>query len=129
VDFRPLTRVDIALSSNLWWDDTFQFGDPSDFTWNFSGATFYLNVTTEPIGSNPVLLTCSSALGNIIVSDTVNRILTMNVSDITLRAAFGNIERDDLRYDLVMQTNSTGVVDGLMYGHIDWTPGVTMTGT
>ena len=128
MDVRPLTRVDLTLQNNLWWSDNFQFGEPTDFTWNLSNANLYLNVTTEPIGQNPVLLQCSTALGNILIVDPVNRVVAMNVSDIAMRAALGTPPAEFV-YDMVMQDKTTGVIEGLMYGEIDWHSGVTITGT
>jgi hypothetical protein len=109
--------------NTTWWDDLFQFGDPTDFTWTFSGVSFYLAISTPPAGQNPVLLTLTSAAGQMTVVDPVNRILGMNVSDVAIRAA---LQPGHYVYDLIMVQLSNGQTDGLMYGEIDLFAGVTV---
>lgn len=117
---RPLTRVDIEVQNNVWWDDAFQFGDPLDQTWTFTGVSFYLAVKSDPEAST-VLLSCSSVAGTIVVADPINRILNMLVTDEAMSAA---LVPGHYVYDLIM-VQTSGQTDGLMYGSLVMKQGVT----
>lgn len=119
---RPLTRVDIEIDNNVWWDDQFQFGDPTDFTWTLTGVNFYLNVQRSPSDTVPVLALTSLA-GQMVVEDTNARILGMVVSDTAIRAA---LAPGKYVYDLIMVNISTGQTDGLMYGELYVKQGITV---
>ena len=110
----PLTRVDIEIALNCWWDDQFQFGDPTDFTWNFTGFSFYLGIKQHNSDAAD-LVTYTSTGGTITVQDPVNRILGMLVPDETLKLV---LSEGRYVYDLLMVNNSTGQTDGLMYGEL-----------
>jgi hypothetical protein len=119
---RPLTRVDIEIDNNVWWDDAFQFGQLDDQTWNFTGMNFYLNVQVHDTDTVP-LLALSSLSNTILVEDPINRILQMNVADGAIRTA---LPVGKYVYDLIMVNSTTGQTDGLMYGTIDVKQGVTV---
>ena len=125
--YKALTKVDMAIANNVYWDDAFQFGQPDDFTWSFSGVTFTLDIVTPQetwvngVPPAPVL-SLSSAGGTIVVDDPVNRILHLFVSDLTIRSA---LPIGCYQYDLVMTTTATGERDALMYGSVEVYSGIT----
>ena len=124
----PLTRVDIAIANNVWWDDQFQFGDPNEFTWTLNGLTFYLGIKHTFDDVAP-FLTYTSAAGLIVVQDPINRILGMLVPDTTIRngaAGLAALPPGKYVYDLIMVANSNGQTDGLMYGELSVDQGVTI---
>jgi hypothetical protein len=120
---RGITKVEIVIQSNVYWDDAFQFGLASDQTWNFVGMSFLLDLKLHRSDTTPVL-SLSSAAGTIVVSDPINRILNMFVSDHALRAAL--TPNTSYEYDLIMVNNVTGQRDCLMYGTVKFDYGVTI---
>lgn len=124
-----VARVDIVQSTNTWWEDSFQFGDVSDTSWNFSGKTFQLQIKAKPGVSGAILLDCNSGNGRIVVDDAAVRVLHMFVDDVTLRNALtpGGGGGDDgaYSYDLVMTITGTGERSPLMYGSFILVDGVT----
>jgi hypothetical protein len=122
MDRLPLTRVDIEIMNTTWWDDQFQFGDPNDFTWTLNGLTFYLGIKRHDEDATPIV-TFTSAAGQIVVQDPINRILGMFVPDATIRA---NLPEGKYIYDLIMVANSNGQTDGLMYGELSVKQGITI---
>jgi hypothetical protein len=121
VTIRGITRVDLAISTNSWWDDAFQFGDPADVTWNFVGMSFLSGVKRSENDASP-LLSCSSAAGTIVVADPINRVLNYLVTDVAVKAALPD---GDYQYDLIMVNNATGQRDVLMYGSLSVETGIT----
>ena len=119
---RPLTRVDIEIDNNVWWDDAFQFGDPLDFTWTLSGLNFFLNINLTPTDPTPQLA-LTSAAGQIVVQDPIGRVLSMLVPDTTIRA---HLPPGRYVYDLIMVNQITGQTDGLMYGDLHVKQGITI---
>jgi len=122
MDRTTFTRVDIAINDNVWWDDQFQFGDPNDFTWTLNGLTFYLSVKRSDDDVTP-LVTFTSAAGQIVVQDPINRILGMNVTDTAIRAA---LAEGKYVYDLIMVATANGQTDGLMGGELFVEHGITV---
>ncbi len=122
---RPYTRVDIGVASNSWWDDSFQYGDPEDQTWTLTNKSFYCSIKVNDSVSTPVLVTFSTGGGTILVTDAVNRIITMNVTDIALRAALPSVPYTYV-YDLLMVDNVTGQTDVLQYGIFQFSTGMTI---
>lgn len=122
IDQQPFTRVDFMISDNVWWDDQLQLGDPTDFTWALNGANFYLSIKRSDDDVTP-LLALTSAAGQIIVVDPINRILGMAVPDAVIRNA---LLEGDYVYDLIMQTISTGQIDGICYGLLRVAHGITL---
>jgi hypothetical protein len=125
IDRRGFTRVDFTISNNTFWDDQLQLGDPSDFSWTLNGANFYLSIKNTDDDATPILA-LTSAAGQIQVVDPINRILGMNVPDATIRNA---LPEGDYIYDCLMQTISSGQVDGLFYGRIHVEQGITLPPT
>lgn len=128
MDRLPLTRVDIEIANNVWWDDQFQFGDPNDFTWTLNGLTFYLGIKHTDDDAAP-FVTYTSAAGLLVVQDPINRILGMLVPDTTIRNGAGGLVAlppGKYVYDLIMVANSNGQTDGLMYGELSVKQGVTI---
>ena len=128
MDRLPLTRVDIEIANNVWWDDAFQFGDPNDFTWTLTGLTFYLGIKHTDDDAAP-FITDKSAAGQIVVQDPINRILGMLVPDTTIRngaAGLAALPPGKYVYDLLMVATSNGQTDGLMYGELHVRQGVTI---
>lgn len=121
---RGLTKVDIVIQNNVYWDDAFQYGMPEDQTWNFNGMSFLLDIKQHEDDVNP-LLSLNSTGGTIVVADPINRILNMYVTDLTIRAA---LPLGQYVYDLIMVNNSTGERDALMYGELFVVQGVTLEG-
>lgn len=124
MDNRGVVRVDIVIPTNAWWVDSFQFGDLGDTTWSFVGKSFLLDVKQNATDTTP-MLSCSSAGGTLVVTDTINRILNMLVTDIAIRSAFPSLN-GTYKYDLIMVDNSTGERDMLMYGELCVVTGVTV---
>jgi hypothetical protein len=122
IDRRGITRVDFTIGDNVWWDDQLQLGDPSDFSWTLNGANFFLSIKKDEDDANPPVLALTSAAGQIQVVDPIARILGMNVPDATISGA---LSEGDYIYDCLMQTISTGQVDGLFYGKIHVEHGIT----
>lgn len=117
-----VTRVDIEIRTNVYWDDAFQYGQPDDFTWDFSGKSFLLDVKSKASDAS-ALLALSSVSGSIVVDDVANRRLHVYVTDHSVRAA---LPIGCYVYDLVMVDNFTGQRDALMYGDISVVTGVTV---
>ena len=120
---RTLTWAEIIISSNVYWDDAFQFGYPDDQTWSFTGMSFLMDLKVNASDVTPVL-SMSSSRGTIVVDDVNLRILHFYVSDTALRAAL--TVGTEYRYDLIMVNNSTGERDGLMEGTVKLVQGVTV---
>jgi len=120
----PVTRVDIQIANNVWWDDQFQFGEPDDFTWTLNGMNFYLGIKNR-FEDTSAFLTFTSLAGQIVVQDPINRILGMLVPDTTLRNGTPPLPPGKYVYDLIMVNASTGQTDGLMYGELHVKLGVT----
>ena len=116
-----VTRVNIEIRNNVYWDDAFQFGMPDDFTWSFTGKSFLLDVKAKSSDAS-ALLALSSTGGTIIVDDVSHRRLHMYVTDASIRAT---LPIGCYVYDLVMVDNSTGERDALMYGTLSVVQGVT----
>lgn len=131
-----VSRVDIEISNNVWWDDPFQFGQPTDTSWSFTGCSFLLDVKIK--SSDAVaLLSLTSVGGTIVVDDAVARILHINATDHVIRAALPPMtdpvtftaegpEVGHYVYDLIMVTNATGERDMLMTGTLKVAQGVTI---
>lgn len=90
--------VDISASNNVSLRDAFQFGTIGDTSWNLTGQSFKLEIKASSDDTAP-LLTLTSAGGQIVVDDVVQRILHLNVSEAALQAA---VPVGTYVYDLVM---------------------------
>src|ERR1700730_5331583 len=117
MDKLPLTRVDIEIANNVWWDDAFQFGDPNDFTWTLNGLNFYLGIKHTFDDVAP-FLTYTSAAGQIGVQDPLKRILGVLLPGPAIRNGTIPLPPGKYVYDLIMVAMSNGQTDGLMYGEL-----------
>ncbi len=116
-------RVDMELSLNATWQDAFQFGDPTDTTWSFTGQNFKMELKGDIEDTNPIL-TLSSGTGEIVVDDAVKRVLHFNVDMVSLTNALQPWQ--SYVYDLIMYDNSVPAVRvSLMHGRTTTTLGVT----
>src|SRR5579871_3818761 len=95
-------RVDMVISNNATWQDAFQFGTVGDTTWNLVGQNFRMDVKADPQG--PALLTLLSSAGQIVVDDTVQRIVNLNVPESSIQAA---LPPGVYWYDFIMFDNSS----------------------
>lgn len=120
---RGITKVEIEIQTNVYWDDAFQFGMPDDQTWNFNGMSFLLDLKLHRTDGTAAL-SLSSAAGSIVVDDPIARILHVYVTDHALRAALQ--PNTCYVFDLIMVNSATGQRDALMYGDVKVDYGVTV---
>lgn len=114
--------TDITVDDNVTWRDAFRFGIEDDTTWSFTGASFIMEVKADVNDTLP-LYTLTSAGGEIVVDDAVQRVLHFNVPEATVRA---NLPVGVYVYDLVMFDGSVPPVrDLLMTGTVYVVRGVT----
>jgi len=128
---RTTSVVNITISTNVWWTDTFRFGCTEesdeccaadvDTTWDFNGKTFAMDLRPELGGDETFSLTTEN--GRIVVTDATNRILAFNVTHTDLAAAL-TVDTTYV-YDLIMITTATGERTQLMRGAIEVNQGVT----
>lgn len=95
--------VDIYQNDNGTLQDAFQFGDPTDTSWTFTGVTFKMEVKASRDDVSP-LLTLTTAGGQIVTDDVNLRVIHLNVADTVLQAS---LPPATYVYDLVM-------IDGLV---------------
>lgn len=115
-------RVDLAIDDNGTWSDAFQFGFPDDFTWTLANQQFALDVQLTYYDATP-LLSLTSANGDIVVDDIVQRVIHLNVSDTVIQAS---LTPGQYLYDLVMFDNSVPPVRvPLMHGVLYVSHGIT----
>ena len=122
---RTVSQVNIAVPSNVWWLDTFQFGTVGDLSWSFAHKHFLCDLKADPTQTvaDLALSSMTSPEPTIIVVNEEDRILGFYVTDIELRAA---LVVQPYSYDLVMVDATTGERDLLMIGTITITQGVTI---
>lgn len=119
---RTSAKVDMVITNNATWEDAFQFGVVGDTSWNLAGQNFRLDIKGNKEQIDP-LLTLSSVAGTIVVDDTTQRIIHLNVRDIVLAAA---LVPGEYVYDLVMFDFSTPPIRVvLMEGKVRVTQGIT----
>lgn len=115
-------RVDLRIDNNGTWMDAFQFGEPDDTTWTLTGQTFELDVQISPYDLVP-LLHMTTASGQIVVDDVVQRVIHFNVSPDIIQTS---LQPGIYVYDLVMlNTSSPPVRVPLMHGTLEISQGVT----
>jgi hypothetical protein len=111
---------DLRIDNNGTWQDAFQFGTPGDTSWTLTGQTFELDVQRNPYDLVP-LLHMDSAGGQIIIDDTVQRVIHFNVPPADIQA---NLSPGTYVYDLIM-VSDTNVRVPLMHGVLKVAQGVT----
>ncbi len=105
--------VPIEIQNNQTMQDAFQFGVPGDLSWTLNGQNFRMDVYTEPFtpGTTPAL-TVTSAAGQIVVNDSINRIVNFNVPESVIQNALlpiavGSPLSKTFRYEFMMFDNSS----------------------
>lgn len=115
----------LQISNNSTWQDAFQFGRPEDDTWTLVGQAFELDVQRNPYDVLP-LLSLSTANGRIVVADTVQRVIYMNVDPLDIQEA---LSPGTYVYDLVMVDGDNPAPPArrvsLMHGTLQVGQGVT----
>jgi len=118
-------QVNLAISNNATWQDAFQFGEPDDLTWDLNGQMFELDVQRNPYDAVP-LLSLSSSENEIVIADTIQRVIYMNVDASAIQAA---LSPGTYVYDLVMIAGTNpappAVRVPLMHGTLQVSQGVT----
>lgn len=115
-------RVDLLVFDNTTFEDAFQFGVSGDTSWSFTGQNFRMDVKGTSDDATP-LLTLTSAAGQIVVDDAINRVLHFNVPETTIQ---GSLTPGEYEYDLIMYDGSTPPVRvGLMRGTLCVAHGIT----
>jgi hypothetical protein len=115
-------RTDLSIDNNGTWIDAFQFGDPTDTSWNLIGQTFELDVQRNPYDLVP-LLSLSTGNNRIVTDDVYQRIIHFVVSPTDIQAA---LPPGTYVYDLVMVDGSVPPVRvPLMHGKLIVGQGVT----
>lgn len=116
-------HVDLAVDNNATWQDAFQFGVPGDTSWNLVNQSFSMAVQLTHYDPVPLLL-LQSAAGTIIIDDTVQRVIHLNVPDSAIQAS---LPPGKYTYDLVMYDNSApSIRTPLMHGVVCVSKGVTV---
>lgn len=113
--------VDIITANTETFQDAFQFGLATD-TWTLVGQKFRMEVKASRDDATALAAFTSDA-GTIVVDDTINRIIHMNVPDTTIQS---ELQVGEYVYDLVMyDTSSPPVRTILMQGKLFIRQGVT----
>ena len=116
-------RVDIVTPDNTTWTDAFQFGIQGDTSWSFTSQNFRLDIKGNKYTQAVALLSLTSGAGQLVVQDPVQRILQMNVPELTLTTA---LVPGEYQYDLIMYDGSAPPVRiALMYGEFKLVHGVS----
>lgn len=114
-------HVELAIDNNATWQDAFQFGTPTDTTWTLVGQNFIMSVSLSRYDTVK-LLTLTSTGGTIVVDDTAQRVVHLNVSPTTIQA---DLPPGEYVYDFLMQAQSDGTVVNLMHGTVCVEQGVS----
>src|SRR6516165_10296799 len=102
----------IVIGNGTTWQDAFQFGQSGDFTWQLQ-PNWEMEIKLDRFQMTP-LLNPSTANGQIIVDDVVQRVIHFNVPPSVIQAA---LQPGIYVFDLVMFDNSTPAIRTvLMHG-------------
>lgn len=116
--------VNLFTADNATFQDAFMFGVVGDTSWNLVGQSFEMSVKASRDDVTP-LVTFTSVAGAIIVDDTIQRVIHMNVSEAALNAA---LPCGEYVYDLIMFDGSAPPIrTQLMQGKLFVKRGVTET--
>lgn len=114
--------VNIAIQDNQTFSDAFQFGTPGDTSWSLTGQNFRMEVKASRDDASP-LVAFTSAAGQIVVADAMQRVVYMNVPDTAVQTSLPVAQ---YVYDLVMYDNSAPPIRTvLMQGILLVSKGVT----
>jgi hypothetical protein len=114
--------VKIVTRANATLSDAFQYGVAGDTSWSFTGQHFHMDIKASNADSL-ALLSLTDANGRIVVDDAINRVLHLNVDDVTLDAA---LPVGEYVYDLIMYDTSTPAIRvALQQGVLKIVQGVT----
>ncbi len=115
-------QVDLLEDNNVTMQDAFQFGTVGDTSWSFAGQTFKMEVKASRDDVAP-LVTWTSGAGQILVLDSVQRILQFNVTSTAILAA---LPVGQYVYDLLMIDGSVPPIrTKLMFGNLYMNQGIT----
>lgn len=119
---RTSAHVNIFASNNATLQDAFQFGTVGDTSWDLVGQHFIMEIKASRDDDDP-LFTLTSDASEIIIDDTAQRVIHLNVTDDALKAA---LPVNDYVYDLIMYDESTPPIRvQLMHGKFVLGQGVT----
>jgi hypothetical protein len=111
----------IVIGNGTTWQDAFQFGQSGDFTWQLQ-PNWEMEIKLDRFQMTP-LLNPSTANGQIIVDDVVQRVIHFNVPPSVIQAA---LQPGIYVFDLVMFDNSTPAIRTvLMHGLLKVIQGVS----
>jgi hypothetical protein len=117
-------RVDIIMQTNVTFQYAFQFGDPDDTTWTFTGQKFRMDLKKNKYVDTVPLLTLDSDSGEIVVDDVTQRVLHFNVPETSFSAA--GVIPGDYDYDLIMYDTAVPALRvALMHGKFKMKQGVS----
>ena len=116
-----VAQVDFVYGNNGTFQDAIQFGLSTD-TWTLVGQNFKMDIKASRDDATP-LLELTSASGEIVTIDAINRIIQFTVPDTVMVAA---LQVGKYVYDLVMFDGSSPPIRiPLMQGHFYVQQGVT----
>lgn len=113
-------HYDMAIDNNGTWRDAWQFDDEDDLTWTLDGTTFLMDVQLNYYDAVPKL-SLRSQDNEIIVADTVKRVIYLNVDPSAIQSA---LTPGVYVYDLIM-IDGSGVRTPLLHGYVKVAQGVT----
>jgi len=116
-----VAQVNQVITNNATWQFAFQFGVPSDLSWNFDHCILFSDVKAEASDDTPLLAT-SSENGLLIILDLIARIIQYNVPPLVIQ---DQLPVGDYVYDLIMVNNTTYDTQQLMTGTITVIDGPT----
>lgn len=117
-------NIDFVVQTNQTFEDALQFGTPGDTSWSLSNQNFRMDLKPNKLTSTSPLVTLTSAAGQIVVLDPIQRIVQFNVPESVFAAA--GVIAGDYDYDFIMFDNSVPSIRvPLMHGKFKMRIGVT----
>jgi hypothetical protein len=114
-------RVDFVVPNNATFEDAIQFGVVGDTSWSLTGQNFRMDIKADVLGN--YLLSLTSAAGQIVTDDAVQRVINFNVPESAIQAA---LIPGVYVYDFIMFDNSNPPIRvQLMHGKFKVKLGVT----
>jgi hypothetical protein len=112
-------RVNMAISLNATWGDSFQIGDPNDTSWNLIGGTFSMALKADE-NDTTTALSLTTTNGRIVIIDAIARIFSFNVMPTDLKSSLVPWQYD---YDLLLTLGTDTV--SVMHGTVCAELGIT----